>query len=70
MFPRDSGIEGKKKGREGSSRLRWEVWEGTYGSESYPRIQPRREGKELARWGKTRAAEVIRQECKRRVSDE
>lgn len=54
----------------GSSRLRWEVWEGTYGSESYPRIQPRREGKELARWGKTRAAEVIRQECKRRVSDE
>lgn len=32
--------------------------------------QPRREGKGLARWGETRAAEVMCQECKGRLGDE
>lgn len=30
----------------------------------------RKEGKELARWGKTKVAEVTGQECERRAGDE
>lgn len=40
------------------------------GSVGGDRTQLRREGRELARRGKTRAAEAMCQECKGRVGDE